>query len=58
MRKNGIRNIPVCITFPPELLDFYDQLADHEKVHRNTLVIDLLKQFKNVFEQDTIEEKQ
>lgn len=40
------RNIPVCITFPPDLLAFYNQLAVHEGMGRNKLIIDLLSRLR------------
>ena len=56
LAENKTRNVPVCITFPPDLLDFYNQLAkdgfspipDDDNIRsRNEIIIYLLRQIKD-----------
>ena len=49
MSKQRQRNIPICITFPPDLLAFYESLAEHEEIARNKLIIELLTKFYEGF---------
>lgn len=50
--ENSARKIPTCISFPPDLLDFYDQLAEHEGLSRNKLIISMLQRIKDTVEED------